>query len=379
MKHKSGGLAVVSCAAQIGGGEMCLKRVLKTLREQGVSYTLFVPEAAAWRSEGEVRVFPELGRDGGGGPARFFGAALRMSRIVRKSNCRLIYGNTYVSAKWAALLRVLTGVPAVCHLHESTYAPYASRVARWSGRVMSHYLAISEHVKQQFCLGAGVPDHKVTVIWNGVSPSEYTAADRVAIRRTIRETHGVPEHAALVLMVGQTRFIKGHDVLLEACLKLFGKYPALHLMYVGIERETEEQRAVLQGLEARLENNPYADRVRFVDYNETPRRFMRAADLLVVPSRSEGFGLVAIEGMAEGVPVIASDTGGLREIIVHGESGLLVPPDDLRSLCAALDDLLEKPKRAEQLAEHAGERYRACFTESRATARIAEVLTGIAG
>ena len=90
-------------------------------------------------------------------------------------------------------------------------------------------------------------------------------------------------------------------------------------------------------------------------------RFLSVIDIVVVPSRFEGFGLTAAEAMAVGKPVIASDTTGLREIIVHGESGILFPVDDIFALKEAIEQLIENPSLRRQYSNNGLERVKKNF------------------
>ena len=103
-----------------------------------------------------------------------------------------------------------------------------------------------------------------------------------------------------------------------------------------------------------------SDRVRFVEPqpHHTLSSYYRAADVVVVPSRSESFGLVALEAAACGVPVVASAVGGLLSLVDHGRTGLLVPERDPHHFARALDLILDDPEFAAELSAEAAERAR---------------------
>ena len=174
---------------------------------------------------------------------------------------------------------------------------------------------------------------------------------RVVIRNGVRITPG-PNNGELVgrgqgeiLCVARLAPEKGIDVLLSAMERL----PDARLLVAGDGPERNE-------LEASAGKN-----VAFLGFVEDIPALLERAALVVVPSRSEGLGLSALEAMAAGKPVVASRIGGLCEVVVHGETGLLVPPGDPEALAEALKSLLADPARARKMGEAGRARVRAEF------------------
>ena len=182
------------------------------------------------------------------------------------------------------------------------------------------------------------PDRVVTVP-PGVDLDVFSPGSRAAARRAL----DVPEDAYLLLFVGRIQPLKAPDVLIRAAARMLELQPSLRDRLVvavvgGPSGSGLAQPRALQALAARL---GVEDVVRFVDPvpQDLLPHWYRAADVTVVPSYSESFGLVAIESQACGTPVLAASVGGLRTAVCDGTSGLLVPghdPDDYASALAAL-------------------------------------------
>jgi glycosyltransferase involved in cell wall biosynthesis len=131
------------------------------------------------------------------------------------------------------------------------------------------------------------------------------------------------------------------------------------------------------GSEARrfVEAHGLEDRVRFAGPTDDPVPYLSAADVFVLPSHYEAFGLAALEAMSCGVPVVASDVGGLRDFVRPGQTGVLVPPHDAASLAGALDSLLMDEARRGILGRQARDLVEAEFSEEVIGARYVELLT----
>jgi D-inositol-3-phosphate glycosyltransferase len=191
------------------------------------------------------------------------------------------------------------------------------------------------------------PPDRIAIIPPGVDLRHFrphTPDERAATRARL----GLPPDASLLLWVGRVEPLKGLDSLIEALALLVAQRPALReqvrLLLVGGEPEehpaawNSEQRR----LDALRQHHGVAPLVRFAGaqpHADLPATYA-AADLFVMPSHYESFGMAALEALACGTPVVAADVGGLRILIEHGRSGALVPPADAAALAAQLDTLL---------------------------------------
>jgi glycosyltransferase involved in cell wall biosynthesis len=170
---------------------------------------------------------------------------------------------------------------------------------------------------------------------------------------------------------------KGHDVLLDALAMLAGL--RWHCVCVG---SVERAPAFAEGLRRRVLNCGMDDRVRFSgpQIGDDLARSYGAADVLVLPSRGETYGMVVTEALARGLPVIAAEVGGVPEAMGHGADGtrpgLLVPPDDPRALCDALRAWLEDADLRRRLRRAARERRESLARWSTTTSVVADVLAG---
>ena len=184
---------------------------------------------------------------------------------------------------------------------------------------------------------------RVAVVHPGVDLDMFTPGDRDAARRAV----GVAPDAMLLLFVGRIQPLKAPDLLLEAVRRLIAEEPGLRGRLVvavngGPSGSGTQHPDALQRLAREL---GIADIVRFEQPAGRERLldWYRAADLTVVPSYSESFGLVAVESQACGTPVLAASVGGLRTAVDDGRSGILVAGHDPRAWAGALHGLVDRP------------------------------------
>lgn len=175
----------------------------------------------------------------------------------------------------------------------------------------------------------GVPARKIAVIPNGLDTEVYALRGPIArVRR--------------VATVANLRPEKGHDVLLDAAAIVVRRFPDAHFDIVGAGPE-------LAALEARVESLGLTSAVSFLGHCEDVPARLAAADLFVLPSRSEAFPNAVLEAMAIGLPTIASAVGGLLEVIQPERNGVLVPVGDPQALARAISGLMADPARAARL------------------------------
>jgi D-inositol-3-phosphate glycosyltransferase len=199
----------------------------------------------------------------------------------------------------------------------------------------------------------GDPD-RIRIVAPGVDHAFFAPGHRPQARRAL----GLPVHDPVLLFVGRIQPLKGGDVAVRMLDALRG-HPGAHLVVVGGPSgpRGEEHYASMQKLADQL---GLADRVHF----EAPKphellsTYYRAADVCVVPSRSESFGLVALEAAACGTPVVASAVGGLTTLVDHGRTGFVVDPPTPEGFAAATSAVLGDSLLAERMATAAVVRAR---------------------
>jgi glycosyltransferase involved in cell wall biosynthesis len=239
-------------------------------------------------------------------------------------------------------------------------------------RVADRVIAVSQHIAEQSAK-LGVDPARVRVIPSGVDTQRFRPATAQA-KAAARGRLAIPTQAHLVLFVGNLEPRKQVDVLLRAIARVRLGLPEVELLVVGSGESagTQDQTARLLRLTEELQ---LTRAVRFVGRLDDEQLLdaYAAADVFALPSSSEAQGIVALEAMACGLPVVASAVGGLPATIVDQESGFLVPYGDVDALAARVADLLGDAVRRGTIGEAARRTVEHRYTWSRAVAATCEV------
>lgn len=226
------------------------------------------------------------------------------------------------------------------YIHESEY---------WLTYEAWRVIVCSDFMKGQVVKSFNIPENKVDVVFNGVNAGKFQFDWTEKERATWRAQLALPKEK-IVMYVGRFVREKGIHVLLNAAGMVLANEPDTKFVIVGGgNRERLERFVRWYGLQ---------DKVLFTGFmaNRSLHQMYRCADVAVFPSLYEPFGIVALEGMAAGCAVVASDAGGLREVVLHDETGTLAFSGDAASLAWAILRVLSDPKRAEKLKTAATER-----------------------
>jgi D-inositol-3-phosphate glycosyltransferase len=221
--------------------------------------------------------------------------------------------------------------------------------------------------ERQFLRLYGEPAGKIEIIAPGVEHAFFAPGDR----RGARTALGLPADCPVLLFVGRIQPLKGPDVAVRALAELHR--PDALLLIVGGASGLEGG-AEMRYVQDLITELGVESQVRFVEPqpHHILSTYYRAADVVLVPSRSESFGLVALEASACGIPVVASGVGGLLTLVDHGDTGFLVPERDPGLYARYINEILDHPDRARQMGQRGAARA-SRYTWGFAAARLRRV------
>lgn len=269
----------------------------------------------------------------------------RLARLARRESADLIHGHLTRGAWYAGWSAKLAGVPSVATAHSDNARRHFGRARR--------IVAVSQAVAD-FLARQGYDTARIRMVHHGIQ--DIAARLPADARETTRQSLGLPAGEPCLLMAARIVPAKGHDTALKALAKL--AHRPWTLLVAGDHRVDlgPQMQALASGL-------GLAERVHFLGQREDVPALLAAADVLLAPSRREALSLTLLEASACARPIVASRVGGIGEVVEHGASGLLVPPDDPAALAGAIDTLLGDAALAARLGARARQRFEADFTE----------------
>ena len=239
--------------------------------------------------------------------------AVRIARVVRASNPDVIHGHGITVLPALALTGMLTGLPVVLTLHNIFKASMLQSLVLKQLCRRVHLIAVSDAILASAAVLGGLSAQR---IYNGV-----TVRDEVVSKGDARKALGLDPSATIVLSVARLAAEKGLNFLAAAANEISA---SVFIVGDGPERQTLSANKLLQ----------------LVGHVSDPWLWYCAADVVAVPSRTEGLGLSAIEALSAGCPVVATDVGGLPEVITNDGLGTCVPAGDVTALASAINHQL---------------------------------------
>lgn len=286
--------------------------------------------------------------------------AVRMHEVVRDHKLDLLhvhYAIPHATSGWIAqeMLRDAgSDIVLITTLHGTDITivgqdPSFHSITRFSIERSSRITAVSEYLRTETIRAFGCAGHDVEVIPNFVDPEVY---DRSRYDRVMR--NGLPNGKPVLMHISNFRPVKRVKDVVKVFARVTQGLPATLVMVGdGPDRVVAEEEVRALGVEGD---------VHFFGRIETVAPLLANADLFLLPSESESFGLSALEALASGVPVIASDVGGLPEVVRHGETGALLPMGDTEAMAASALEYLADRARWEAASQAAASDARARFS-----------------
>lgn len=327
----------------LGGGERVILRLAAELPKYGFQasiLTLALHPNSSFRAVDApcpVYLLPLSNTYG----LRAMRAALALRRFLREKDVALVQTFFESSDLWAGLVtRMLSRAKLVWSRRDMGILRSGKHHLAYSAlRRLPHAVsAVSARVAEHVVTKDKVPRQRVHVVHNGLDLTP----------RNVSPTRQ-DSHQPVITTIGNIRPVKGHDLLVRAASQVVARYPRATFTIAGEVLEA----TYFAELQRTVENQGLTDRFLFLGKITDLQAHLEAADLFVLPSRSEGFSNALVEAMAAELPCIATDVGGNAEALQDGVSGLVIPSDDAGALAEAILRLLDNPQEARRLAKAA--------------------------
>ena len=278
-------------------------------------------------------------------------SAVKLRNFVKNNNIQIVHAQTRVTQVVAFWLSKLTGVVFVGTCH-GFFKPRFSRkkFQCWGKKV----IAISQAVKENLINFFEVNPKKIEFIYNGIDVDSFEAASLYQVEDFIQRFN-LDKAIPIVGIIARLSSVKGHKYLIEAAKEVVESGKDIQILIVGDGNLKDE--LIEQTINLKIDNLVF-----FVPSVKNLSIPLAVMDIFVMPSLQEGLGLSIMEAQARGVPVVASNVGGIPELVQNEETGLLVPSADVVALAKSIKYLLENESGALSMAEKAKNNIQSKFS-----------------
>lgn len=284
-------------------------------------------------------------------PVNDFRAVYELKKIIQQEKPDIIHTHTSKAGILGRLSARIASVPYIVHTpHGHVFYGHFSRVLSWIflwlERIFAIFtdrlVALSDGELQDYIDLSVYPPDRIIKIHSGVNIEKFESPEINIIDK--KRSLGMELNGATIGFVGWLLPIKGPMHLLRAMKYVWQNYNDTNLIFVG-------KGGLDVDLRAEALNLNQNGRVKFLGWRENIHEIMSVFDIFVLPSLNEGMGRVLVEAMAAGKPVVASDVGGIPDLVKHDHNGLLVPPGDEKALAEAINKLLDNPEKSKRMGE----------------------------
>jgi len=233
-----------------------------------------------------------------------------------------------------------------------------------TAKLIDGVIVVSQAARQFAIEDLKIPDNKIYVVYNGINCLPVVNDVESILR--IRAEIGLRSDSSVVACVGSLKEVKGQKYLLQAAPAILAEVPNAQLLIIG----DGPLQSALRDLAVTL---GIVDKVCFAGSREDVRAILPAIDILVSPSLSESFSISILETMAAEKPVVATEVGGIPELVEDRRTGLLVPPENPSAIAQAVVSLLTSPDKSRMFGVAGGQRLREFFTDEKMVRRHEEI------
>ena len=348
-----------------GGRTVRILAGVEGLRKHGFEValaTFAAPTADALRRHPSLRECIVLGLSSHFDPR----AIVRLHRLIRNRGIALIHAHSEDAYLYGGLAALWNRIPIIGTFHRSTPDSYEpKRASRLWNALLTHQVAVSRDRLLMMLSQSRTPPDRISLIWGAADVGRFHSVPHEE-RLRLRNQLGIPLGNIALLGVGHLGLIKGHDLSIRAMPAILSEFPAARLFLAGEGRQEDCVR--VQRLISDLGLTRHVDLLGHIN---NPEEWMAACDIFVQPPRDEAFGLVFAEASSACCPIVATAVGGIPEIVVHDETGLLVPREDVAALSIAVLKLLRDPHLRRELGARAQVRAHTHFTSEAMAAAYA--------
>ncbi|MCI0530097.1 MAG: glycosyltransferase family 4 protein [Nitrospira sp.] len=288
-------------------------------------------------------------------------AVWSLSKLIRELGVDVVHVNDYWWGPVAYMASQMAQVPCIVHIRQEIEP---RRIKQYWLKKPQRLIAISKCVRA-VAVEAGVDSARVNVVYSGINPSQTVVLSE---GKKVRDQYGLLPNQPVIGTVANLFTRKGYEYLIQALVEINQKKAGIHCLIVGEGDEIYRSRLLDM-----VQKNGLEKVITFAGFQRDVLSYIAAMDIFVLPSILEGFGIVLLEAMAMGKPIVATTVGGIPEIVEDQVTGFLVPPRDSSALAQKTIYLLENPSLREKLGQAGRARVFERFSVQRMASQLQDV------
>ena len=348
MKDVSNGrhniLYTTSFGHMMGGGQWSLYYLIKHLDKDRFHAVVLCPTegelAERMRGAGADVVCLKMGR------IRYLNplVIVRLRAIIKEKRIKIVHTDSSTETFYAGIAARMMKIPLIWHIRVNEREWFLDRIL---SILSTRLILVAKAIRSRFQWLKN--NRKVIVVHNGIDLEEF---DSFSATSSMRENLNIKRDTVLLGCIGRIEKQKGQEYLISA-MKHIGD---VRLILVGSAEEN-----YLKKIKALCNELGISNRVVFISYRDDIPSLLKAIDILVLPTLTEGFSRIILEAMAAQKPVVATNVGGNTEAVVDGETGYIVPPGDSLALAARINELVEDKKKRTKMGQAGRKRVESRF------------------
>ena len=294
-------------------------------------------------------------------------SAFAIAGIIKKENIDIVHAHSRVSQVASRIACAMTGTPLVTTCHGYFKKRFRGIIDTWGEKVIAISDAVRGHLKDDL----GVREERIVLIYNGVDPVRFSVSHSDEDIGVLKESSGV-SGGPVIGTIGRLSSVKGHKFLVEAMAAVLSKHRNASMIIVGDgpEKAALKSLAKLLGIDKS---------VHFISSVLDTERMLAIMDVFVFPSIREGLGIALLEALAAGKACVASDVGGIGDIIKASSCGVLVKPCDARAIAESVSSLLTDPAKRKEMGENGRKVVRMRFSLEAMAEKVAGLYRDLVG
>lgn len=291
----------------------------------------------------------------------------KLYKDMEANKYNIIHTHGFKADLWGAVVGRLAGVPTIISTvhNQEQYLnnPIIRLLEKWIiAPIDDTIIVVSGGVKRFLIKTSGIPEKKIKKVYYGINPVDI----KIDAEQDIREELCIDKDVPLIGCIGRLVKQKGHIYLIQAARKVLEKFPKVKFLIIGKGKLEKNLKKLAQ-------NSNLNSNIIFTGFRKDVYSIIDKLSLVVMPSLWEGFGLIFLEAMAMGKPIVATDVGGIPEVIENKETGILVSARNPEALAEAIICLLKDNSLAKRMGERGKVILKECFQSSKMAEEIERI------